>query len=119
MYLMQGQYYGKIFAEANNLRAICFKEFSEPIYYDNEKCILMICQDMFLLEYKAYLKPLSRAYPNFIHGDATENDERILSAMMYGDSFPAYRAQRYFPEIDFIEGDYFDNIKNRLPEYFV
>lgn len=109
------------FISANNLTAIAVTGFHDDKYYGGEVCTLMVCEDSVLNTYKAYIKPNSRKYPSVLGGVIQSNeDEKIASTMMYGDTFPIERAKEIFSNrIDFVEDGYFKDIKNRMAEYFI
>lgn len=83
---------------------------------------IVICQDLVTKQYKSYIKSIaSERYkaPNLKGQGLSDEDRDIAYIMAYGAKFPLESAKALFPQYDFIEGDFFEKIIEKYPEYFV
>ena len=83
---------------------------------------IVICQDTLTKEYKSYIKSITSERvkaPNLKGQGLTDEDRDVAYIMAYGAKFPLESAKALFPQYDFIEGDFFEEIVKKYPEYFI
>jgi len=87
---------------------------------------IVISQDMVTKEYKSYIKTVAKDK----HGGQVSSfggpmplcdviDEDVARIMGYGAKYPIESAKLLFPQYDFVDGDFFEDIIDKYPEYFV
>ena len=107
------------FIESNGVRCIDIRWFQDVG--------IAISQDMVTLEYKAYLKSLALnkngSQKSSFGGPMPYVDETIdkdvVRVMAFGAKYPLESAKLLFPQYEFIDGDFFEDIIEKYPEHFI
>ena len=81
---------------------------------------IVIAQDMITKEYKSYIKTIDS---NTSYGGPMPTmdiiDADVGKVMAYGARYPLESAKLLFPQYEFIEGDFFEDIIDKYPECFI
>ena len=109
------------FIESNGVRCIDVRWFQDVG--------IVISQDTVTFEYKAYIKTVAKDSTGSRKGnfggpecfnwldDQIERD--VAFTMAYGNKYPLESAKLLFPQYEFIDGDFFEDIISRYPECFI